>query len=86
MHVLCENSICLCTGVRAARLGLLREKDLMSSIMLISAVLASLGVGVLNANAVCVAMFAMFKSHARQVAAARVSKPAQPSQLEAMRG
>jgi hypothetical protein len=53
--------------------------------MLISAVLASLAVGVLLAHGVCVALFAMFRSHARQVAAARIPKPT-TSRLEAMRG
>ena len=58
---------------------------LISSIMLVSAVLASLAVGVLLAHGVCVALFAMFRTHARQVAAARI--PKRPtSQLEAMRG
>lgn len=58
---------------------------LISSIMLICAVLASLAVGVLLAHGVCVALFAMFRTHARQVAAAPV--PKRPtSRLEAMRG
>jgi hypothetical protein len=52
-----------------------------SSIMLICAVLASLGVGVLVAYGVCVAMFEVFRIHARQVAAekiaGRVGAPAQ---------
>jgi hypothetical protein len=60
-------------------------ESVISSIMLICAVLASLTVGVLLAHGICVAMFAMFRSHARQVAAARV--PERPtSRLEAMRG
>jgi hypothetical protein len=40
-----------------------------SSIVLISAVLASLASGVLVAHGICVAMFAAFRIHARQVAA-----------------
>jgi predicted phage tail protein len=40
-----------------------------SSIVLISAVLASLAVGVLVAYGVCMAMFGVFRMHARQVAA-----------------
>lgn len=39
-----------------------------SSIMLICAVLASLAIGVLAAYAVCLAMFNIFRIHARQVA------------------
>ncbi|MEO6816179.1 MAG: hypothetical protein ABI177_05710 [Edaphobacter sp.] len=39
-----------------------------SSIMLICAVLASLAIGVLAAYGVCVAMFNIFRIHARQVA------------------
>ena len=57
---------------------------MITSIMLISAVLASLAVGVLIAQGVCVALFAMFRTHARQVAAARTPKPG-TSRLEAMR-
>jgi len=51
--------------------------------MVICAVIASLAVGVLLGHWVCVGMFAMFRSHARQVAAARAPKAAR---LEAMRG
>jgi len=40
-----------------------------SSIVLISAVLASLASGVLVAYGICIAMFAAFRIHARQVAA-----------------
>jgi predicted phage tail protein len=39
-----------------------------SSIVLVSAVLASLAVGVLVAYGVCMAMFGIFRIHARQVA------------------
>ncbi|MDW5264518.1 MULTISPECIES: hypothetical protein [Acidobacteriaceae] len=39
-----------------------------SSIMLICAVLASLATGVLAAYGVCIAMFNIFRIHARQVA------------------
>ena len=50
-----------------------------SSIVLVSAVLASLALGVLLAYGVCVAMFSIFKTHAQQVAAKsqRVGTPAQ---------
>ena len=40
-----------------------------SSIVLIAAVLASLGAGVLLAYGVCLAMFRLFRFHVRQVAA-----------------
>jgi hypothetical protein len=53
--------------------------------MLVCAVLASLAVGVLLAHWVCVALFAMFRTHARQVAATRLAEPAAVG-LEAMRG
>ena len=56
----------------------------ISSIMLLCAILASMAVGVLLAHAICVAMFAMFRTHQRQVAAARLAKPA-PTRLEAQR-
>jgi hypothetical protein len=39
-----------------------------SSIILICAVLASLAVGVLLAHGICIAMFNVFRIHARQVA------------------
>jgi hypothetical protein len=42
-----------------------------SSIVLVSAVLASLAVGVLVAYGICMAMFGVFRIHARQVAAER---------------
>jgi hypothetical protein len=45
-----------------------------SSIVLISAVLASLAAGVLIAYGVCVAMFGIFRIHARQVAAVRMAR------------
>jgi hypothetical protein len=50
-----------------------------SSIVLVCAVLASLGVGVLVAYGVCMAMFGVFRIHVRQVAAGsrRVVVPAQ---------
>jgi hypothetical protein len=41
-------------------------------IVLVSGVLASLALGVLIAYAVCLALFGLFKIHARQLAAARV--------------
>lgn len=40
-----------------------------TSVVLISAVLASLAAGVLAAYGICVAMFSVFRMHARQVAA-----------------
>ena len=40
-----------------------------SSIVLISAVLAALAAGVLLAYGICLAMFGLFRMHARQVAA-----------------
>ena len=42
-----------------------------SSIVLISAVFASLAAGVLLAYGICMAMFGIFRIHARQVAAER---------------
>jgi hypothetical protein len=52
-----------------------------SSIVLVSAVLASLAVGVLVAYGICMAMFGVFQMHVRQVAAGdesrRVVVPAQ---------
>ncbi|HEY6412135.1 MAG TPA: hypothetical protein VIX42_00515 [Edaphobacter sp.] len=42
-----------------------------SSIVLISAVFASLAAGVLVAYGICMAMFGIFRIHARQVAAER---------------
>lgn len=41
----------------------------MLSLMLLCAVVASLGFGVAVAHAICVAMFGVFRIHARQVAA-----------------
>jgi ABC-type glycerol-3-phosphate transport system permease component len=45
-----------------------------SSIVLISAVLASLAVGVLAAYGICMTMFRLFRIHARQVAAERQAR------------
>ena len=45
-----------------------------SSIVLISAVLASLAVGVFVAYGVCIAMFAAFRMHAKQVAAVKMAR------------
>lgn len=42
------------------------------SVMLVCAVFASLAVGVTLAHGVCLAMFGVFRMHARQVAAERV--------------
>jgi hypothetical protein len=61
-------------------------ESVISSIMLICAVLASLAIGVLLAHGLCVAMFAMFRSHVRQVAATRIPQKPQTSRLEAQRG
>jgi uncharacterized protein (DUF2062 family) len=44
----------------------------MLTILLVCAVVASLGVGVLMAYAICVGMFRVFRIHATQVAARRV--------------
>lgn len=44
-----------------------------TSVVLISAVLASLAAGVLVAYGICVAMFSAFRMHARQVAAQKSS-------------
>ena len=44
------------------------EVSVNSSIVLICAVLASLAVGVLLAYGICLAMFNVFRIHARQVA------------------
>jgi len=49
---------------------------LVASVMLVCGVLLSLALGVLMAYGVCVGIFAVLKMHARQVAAARVSKSA----------
>jgi hypothetical protein len=45
--------------------------EVNTSIVLVSAVLASLAVGVLSAYAICAAMFRLFRMHATQVAAER---------------
>lgn len=45
-----------------------------SSIVLISAVLASLAVGVLLGYGVCLAMFSIFRIHVQKVAAVRVAR------------
>ena len=46
----------------------------VTSIMLVCAVLASLAVGVLMAYGVCIAMFRVFQMHVRQVAAENRSR------------
>jgi uncharacterized protein (DUF2062 family) len=46
----------------------------VTSIMLVCAVLASLAVGVLLAYGICIAMFRIFRMHAQQVAAERSSQ------------
>ena len=45
-----------------------------SSIVLVSAVLASLALGVLTAHVICVTMFRVFRMHAKQVAAERQAR------------
>lgn len=47
-----------------------------SSIVLVSAVLSSLAVGVLSAYGICVSMFRIFRIHAKQVAAERQARAA----------
>ena len=42
--------------------------------MLVCAVVASLAVGVFVAQGLCILMFGVFRMHARQVAATRVTK------------
>lgn len=70
--------------VTVVRYGFVGD-GVIASMMLISAVLASLAVGVLIAHGVCVGLFAMFRTHARQVAAVRMPKST-TARLEAMRG
>jgi hypothetical protein len=48
--------------------------EVNSSIVLISAVLASLAAGVLTAYGICVSMFRLFRMHAKQVAAERQAR------------
>jgi hypothetical protein len=57
----------------------------MSSFLLVCAVVASLAVGVFVAQGICVAMFEVFRIHARQVAATRIAKT-QPAALKTVRG
>jgi len=45
-----------------------------TSIVLVSAVLASLAAGVLTAYGICVSMFRIFRMHAKQVAAERQAR------------
>jgi len=47
--------------------------DVSSTIMLVCAVLISLGSGVLLAYGLCVAMFQVFRIHARQVASGKLA-------------
>ena len=54
---------------------------MLSLILLLSAVMASLAAGVLMAHAVCVAMFKLFHMHAAQVAARSVETVATPARL-----
>ncbi len=53
--------------------GVKRSKE-VNSIVLISAVLASLAAGVLSAYGICVGMFRVFRMHAMQVAAERKAR------------
>lgn len=53
---------------RSVESGKRRGLALISSIVLICAVLASLAVGVLVAYGVCIGMFGAFRMHVRQVA------------------
>jgi len=62
LEVCCENAVGKIFGGTVV----------ISTMLLVCAVVASLGVGVLVAYAVCVSMFEAFRIHARQVAAARV--------------
>ena len=48
----------------------------MAMVLLVCAVLASLGVGVMLAYGVCVGMFRVFRIHAEQVAAKRPARAA----------
>ena len=48
--------------------------EVNSSIVLVSAVLASLALGVLTAHGICITMFRVFRMHARQVAAERQAR------------
>ncbi|WP_035349083.1 hypothetical protein [Edaphobacter aggregans] len=48
--------------------------EVNSSIVLISAVSASLAAGVLTAYGICVSMFRLFRIHAKQVAAERQAR------------
>jgi hypothetical protein len=57
----------------------------MSSFLLVCAVVASLAVGVFMAQGLCVLMFGIFRMHAQQVEATRVSQ-AQPVELRTARG
>jgi hypothetical protein len=52
--------------------------------MLICAVLASLATGVLLAHWLCIALFAMFRTHARQLAPGLTPAKPQKVQLEAL--
>ena len=53
--------------------------DVTTSVVLISAVLASLASGVLIAYGICIAMFNVFRIHARQVAALRTAQKLVPT-------
>jgi predicted phage tail protein len=53
----------------------------VTSIVLICAVLASLAIGVLVAYGVCIAMFGVFRMHARQVAGSGSRRTVAPAQV-----
>lgn len=53
--------------------------DVTTSVVLVSAVLASLAAGVLVAYGICVAMFKVFRIHAKQVAALRTAQKLVPA-------
>jgi uncharacterized membrane protein len=59
---------------------------LISTIVLVCGVLASLALGVWIAYGVCVGMFRLFRIHARQIAAAKsVAQAAPVPRLDAVR-
>lgn len=67
-RLLCENGFLALSsdGVPARRLRM-SGVTVSTSVVLICAVLASLAVGVLVAYGICLAMFQMFRVHARQI-------------------
>ena len=71
----CNNSEvgAISAGGKVWPVGWNQGADVSLTIMLVCAVLASLGVGVLLAYGVCVAMFEVFRMHARQVEAEKTA-------------